>query len=69
MGLIGLVIGLIGAAFGMVAGLVGAAFGVVMGLLGLLGPLTPALIVVLVIFWLAGGPKGGTGYARTGDRK
>jgi predicted Co/Zn/Cd cation transporter (cation efflux family) len=69
MGLIGLAIGLIAAAFGMLAGLMGASFRVVFGLLHLLGPLTPLLIVVLLIFWLAEGPREGTGYARTGDRK
>ena len=66
MGLIGLVMGLIGAAFGVVAGLLGAAFGVVMGLLG---PFTPVLILVLIILWLAGGKKEGSGYVRTGDWK
>lgn len=65
MGLIGLVIGLIGAAFGVVAGLMGAAFGVVMGLLG---PLSPLLIVLLVVFWLAGGTRERPG-VQTGDRK
>jgi len=66
MGLIGLVLGLIGAAFGVVAGLMGAAFGVVMGLLG---PLTPLLIVLLAVFWLAGGTRGRAGHVQTGDRK
>lgn len=68
MGLIGLVAGLIGAAFGIVTGLLGAVFGVLMGLLGLLGPLTPFLIVLLVIFWLAEGPKRGTNYVQTGRK-
>jgi len=66
MGLIGLVLGLMAAAFGAVAGLMGAAFGVV---LGLLGPLTPLLIVFLVVFWLAGGTRKGSGYIGTGNRK
>jgi hypothetical protein len=66
MGLIGLVIGLIAAAFGVVAGLVGAALGVVMGLLG---PLAPLLIVLVVVFWLAGGARERAGHVQTGDRK
>jgi hypothetical protein len=66
MGLIGLVVGLIGAAFRVAAGLMRAAFGLVMGLMG---PLTPVLIVLLIVFWLAGGTKEGSGYVRNGDRR
>ena len=69
MGLIGLVIGLVAAAFGILAGLIGAAFGIVGGLLGLLGPLTPVLIIVLGILWLTGGQRGNAGYTQPGGRR
>ncbi len=52
MGIVGLVVGLIGAAIGIAAGLVGGLLGLGAGLLGLLVPLSPLLLIVIGIVWL-----------------
>jgi hypothetical protein len=53
-GLIGLIVGLIGAAFGVVMGMIGALFGVVFGLAV---PLSPFLLFILVLWLLVRRPS------------
>lgn len=50
--MIGLLIGMVGAAFGIVAGLAGAVIGVAAGLFGLLLPMSPFVLFLLAIFIL-----------------
>jgi hypothetical protein len=59
MAVIGIIVGLIGAAVGIVVGLVGGLVGLVIGLLGAVFGLLPLLIPVVLIaagiFWLVKG--------------
>lgn len=52
MFIIGIVVGLIGAAIGIVAGLVGGLFGLLGGLAGAGAPLIPIAMIVLGVIWL-----------------
>ena len=63
-GLMGLIVGLVGAAFGVVMGLMGAIFGVVFGLAV---PLSPFLLLILIVWLLVRRPgKSGAVAARRG---
>jgi hypothetical protein len=53
-GLIGLIVGLVGAAVGIVMGVMGALFGVVFGLAV---PLSPFLLFILVVWLLVRRPS------------
>ena len=59
MAVIGIIVGLIGAAVGIVVGLVGSLVGIVIGLLGasigLLPVLIPVVLITLGIIWLVKG--------------
>ncbi|MGA3327926.1 MAG: hypothetical protein ABSF45_25990 [Terriglobia bacterium] len=59
MAIIGIIVGLIGAAVGIVVGVVGGLVGMVLGLLGgslgLLAHLFPAVLIILGIIWLVKG--------------
>jgi hypothetical protein len=63
--MVGIVVGLVGAAVGVVIGLAGALVGLVVGLLI---PLSPILLLVLGIVWLANGSSVRTGYPQTRGR-
>ena len=62
MHMIGMVVGLVAAAVGIAVGLGGALLGLVFGLLI---PLSPILLLVLGIIWLANGNRARTGHPRS----
>ena len=73
MAVIGIIVGLIGAAFGIVAGAVGGFVGIVAGLLGAclgLAPiLFPVVLITLGIIWLVRSANSNHGAAEEASRR
>ncbi len=63
-GLVGLIVGLVGALIGMVMGVFGAVLGVA---LGLIVPLSPFLLFILVVWLLVRGPTSSNALAGRGS--